>query len=170
MRLIDRDDRPADVARMQVDRGNIIERRLPHDANPQRCEPLAICRQVVALQNHHVPAIALAALERDPNPLHLVNYFADGAPLQGQVLAGRRGTLIIFDTFCIHRGGELAPGASRRNLRGITWARPLTRGYFELPAGHDDRFRDVALTPYRPDFVSGNDTIPAENMYVSRMS
>lgn len=108
--------------------------------------------------------IALDALTRDPNPLHLANYFHDTPQLQGITLGGGRGTLLIFDTYCIHRGGQLAPHRRRRNIRGITWARPLTPGYFRMsPRGAPlERER---LEPYRPDFVHPSDEIPVCNMF-----
>lgn len=109
--------------------------------------------------------LALAALERDPNPLHLLNYFEGSSAFDALALEGEPGTVILFDTFCIHRGGHLEPGYHRRNLRGITWARPLLPGYFKLPPSSLDRYPTFAEIPFRPAFVGPSDAIAPASMF-----
>src|SRR5205823_5306969 len=62
-RLVERDDGAADVAGVEVDGGDVVQRDLPHDADAERGEPLASGLEVLGLEDDHVAAVAAALLE-----------------------------------------------------------------------------------------------------------
>ena len=61
---VEREDRAADVARVQVQGGGVVELRLPHDAHAEPLHARAVARTVLRLHDHHVAAVAAAALEQ----------------------------------------------------------------------------------------------------------
>jgi len=49
---------------MEVDRRDVVERDLPHDAHAERGKPAAVRLEVGGLEDHHVAAVATALVEQ----------------------------------------------------------------------------------------------------------
>lgn len=108
----------------------------------------------------------LEQLQKDPNPLRLANYIRDNASFEFASLEGIAGTLIILDTMCIHRGGKINAGYERRNLRAISWARPLHAGYFaDLRHDGHNRSNNLEFEGYRSPAAGEHEKIPTKNMF-----
>lgn len=75
----------------------------------------------------------LRQLALDPEPLMLENGFDDLPDIKPTKLALPAGSVAIFDTLCIHRGGHVREeNRRRRTLRGVTWPPRLSRSYLTI--------------------------------------
>jgi ectoine hydroxylase-related dioxygenase (phytanoyl-CoA dioxygenase family) len=74
--------------------------------------------------------VALQALERNPDPIWIDNYMEFETPPEATSLEVEEGSVVIFDSFAVHRGGNVtAPGGERTVIRAHTWLPALTREY-----------------------------------------
>ena len=75
--------------------------------------------------------VALSFLEKNPDPLFIDNFveFDSSAEVESVTLAAPAGTVILFDTMVIHKGGELLGLGERRTIRMSTWPPVLSRSY-----------------------------------------
>ena len=64
--LVEGDDRPADVAWVQVAAADVVEVDAPDDAHAELGEAFDACVEVVDLVDRHVPAVAPALVEQPP--------------------------------------------------------------------------------------------------------
>lgn len=72
--------------------------------------------------------IAMEMLESNSNPLFLKNFLKKNiAPTQ--LLTGVAGTLTIFDTMVLHKGGEITDGF-RKTIRLVKWPPCLDKKYY----------------------------------------
>ena len=83
--------------------------------------------------------IALAMLEKNPNPLYLKNFWKK-EPQKLAVLSGSSGTPTIFDTMVLHKGGEIKTG-KRKTLRMVKWPPKLNKQYYMFGVKKNSKFQ-----------------------------
>lgn len=95
--------------------------------------------------------LAKSELNKDPNPLNLNNFIRDDTRIPSLTMSAPAGTVTIFDTFIIHKGGEIVENQERRNIRLITFARPLTDHYLETKNNFSERKLSFLETYFSSD-------------------
>jgi Phytanoyl-CoA dioxygenase (PhyH) len=76
--------------------------------------------------------VALESLKVNADPLFIDNYYDDVESPEVATIVAPAGSIALFDTFCVHRGGRVSGPRVRRTIRLITWPPSMDRRYFDL--------------------------------------
>ncbi|HTV28369.1 MAG TPA: phytanoyl-CoA dioxygenase family protein [Xanthobacteraceae bacterium] len=98
---------------------------------------------------------ALHFLERNPDPLFIDNHVEFQSQPEIKSLEVEAGTVVLFDTFVIHRGGNVTAHGERKVIRAVTWPPALTRNYLGATMASQSQPEDAAYRLFFPFDRSG---------------
>jgi Phytanoyl-CoA dioxygenase (PhyH) len=92
----------------------------------------------------------LGSLRTNPDPLFVDNYVDFHSPITPVSFCIRPGTIILFDTLTMHRGGMIRTAAVRKTIRTVTWPPCLSTEYLTWQLPDDEALPNLSFTTSHP--------------------
>ena len=94
--------------------------------------------------------LAYESLQKNPDPMHIDNYLKFTQEPPSTCLQVPAGTVVLFDTFAVHKGGEIIGSGHRTNIRTVTWPPILNQDYLSYPQEVKGPLDSLVFQRYHP--------------------
>lgn len=109
--------------------------------------------------------VAHGFLEKNPDPLYVDNFIDLKSEVETETFMVPAGTVIVFDTFVVHKGGNITGNGRRKAIRTVTWPPVLTRSYFKPSRVQAPTRAPLEFSSYHPHDRTGQKTTNEARLY-----
>lgn len=122
--------------------------------------------QAIAGSHRWTRPLSLSQLRTNPDPIFVDNYVTFATEPEWTSFTLRAGSVVVFDTFIVHRGGGVSGDGYRKTIRMVTWPPLMNSAYLTMPEDVGMGAPPPAFETDHPYDRTGQSTRDARHLFV----